>query len=52
MNCYDCGQEASAKIGSAKGNIWRALFGKTAWEKGETYHCRHCYDIRMAQKHV
>jgi len=43
MKCFYCGREASAKIGKANGNIWRALFGGCAWKKTEKYVCRACF---------
>lgn len=45
MKCFYCDNEASAKVGSAKGNIWRALFGGKAWDKTEVYVCRDCFTV-------
>ena len=42
MKCFYCKQEACAKVGSAQGNILKALFpffGKS-WSKSERYVCR------------
>ena len=44
MKCYICNEEASAKIGSSKGNIFSALFGKKCWSKQEIYVCKDHYD--------
>lgn len=49
MKCYYCPEEASAKIGTAKANIFLALFpflGK-AWNKSEIYVCRKHYDEKV-----
>ena len=38
-----CKKEACAKIGTSKGNIFQALFGKTCWNKREIYVCEKHY---------
>ena len=39
VKCHYCEREASAKIGTARGNIFNALFGRKAWDKMEVYVC-------------
>jgi len=44
MKCYYCSLDACAKLGSAKGNIWKSIFGGKVWDKEEIYVCRCCYE--------
>lgn len=46
MKCFYCFNEASAKIGTSKGNILKALLGRKCWDKREIYVCRSCYEER------
>ena len=44
MKCFFCKHEASSKIGTSKGNIFKALLGKKCWEKDEFYVCKKHYE--------
>ena len=44
MKCHFCKSEASSKIGSSRGNIFKALLGMKCWEKDEFYVCREHYE--------
>jgi len=44
MKCFECGKEASSKVGESQGSIWRALIGRRCWLKKEIYLCRNCYE--------
>ena len=47
IKCFYCNRDACAKLGGAKGNIIKALFGMKAWVKSEQYVCRkHYYSVR------
>ena len=50
MKCFYCEREASAKIGEAKGNIWKALLGMKSWSKNEMYVCRKHYLLLNPKK--
>lgn len=44
VKCFYCSEEASAKVGGAKANIWKAFVGGAAWDKSEKYVCRTCFE--------
>gem|GEM_PF-4499307 len=50
MKCFYCDREASAKIGSAKGNLWMSLLGLKTWDKKEIYVCRKCFEKRKGMR--
>jgi len=50
MKCYFCNITASAKVGEAKGNIWKGLIGKRVWDKREIYVCKIHY--QQYRKHM
>lgn len=52
MKCFYCPAEACAKVGAAKGNIWKALLGMTAWDKAEKYVCRNCFETKQTIKEI
>ena len=44
MKCFVCSamgkkEEACAKLGTSKGNIFSALLGRKCWKKSEIYVC-------------
>ena len=49
MKCYDCGEEACAKVGGSKGSFLSMLLGRKCWNKKEFYVCRGCYEKRQGK---
>ena len=49
MQCFYCEKQAQAKVGTAKGNIINALFGKKSWNKKEIYVCKTHYELLEAE---
>ena len=49
IKCFYCEKEACAKVGTSKGNLFRALFGGKCWNKSEVYVCKNHYIIRTTK---